>query len=289
MVRATALAVVGVTLVAGGHSRPERRADRAAVVTVLAESGTPIRNLTAGDFVVKEAGKKLAVLDARLSTDSLSAALLIDTAQSPPGMQPPTSELRGAAMSFVRTVLGTDPSAEIGVWQITNTPTAIVPFTSKQDDLRAAIERLIFGKEAAAVLVEGLLVAGRQLADKPGSRRSVVAVDFDSPEGTAMSIVQQAADSVVNSGATLWAVSVRGATAGNATREDMLEKMTKSTGGKRYSTLAPSGLEPRLKGIAASLTSQYVVTFERAADGPLKSLVFETAKGGKVLATPFMR
>jgi len=288
MFRATAIVVAGLTLVAGGSSRAGR-ADRAAVVTVLAESGTPIRDLTAADFVVKESGKKLAVLDAKLSTDPLAAALLVDTAQAPAGMQAPTSELRGAANSFVRTVLGANPDAQIGLWQISNAPIALVPFTSKQDDLRAAIDRLVFGRESAGVLVEGLHAAGRQLVDKPGARRAIVAVDFDSPEATAMGMVQQAADAVASSGATLWAVSIRGGTAGNTTREDVLEKMTKSTGGKRYSTLAPSGLEPRLKGIAASLTSQYVVTFERAGEGPLKSLTFETVKGAKVLATPFTR
>src|SRR5262245_18451800 len=263
MRRVAAVVAVGLTFVSGADSRSESGAEHAAVVTVLAESGTPIRDLTAGDFVVKEAGKKLAVIDAKLSTDPLSAALLLDTAQPPPGM-PPTGELRGAAMSFVRTILGANPDAQIGVWQVANAAIAIVPFTGKQDDLQAAIERLIFGKAAGAVLLEALQSAARQLADKPGSRRAIVVVDFDSPEATAMGIVQPAADSVTNSGSTLWAVSIRGGSAANNTREDVLAKMTRASGGKHYSTLAASGLEPRLKSIAASLTSQYLVTFERA-------------------------
>lgn len=285
MLRATAVIIAGLTLVGGGHTR----AERAAVVTVLAESGTPLRDLTTGDFVVKEKGKKLNVLDAKLSTDPLSAALVIDTATTPPGTQPPTSELRGAATSFVRIVLGANPDARIGVWQVGNAALVVADFTSKREDLDAAIGRLFFNKEAAAVLLEGLERAGRQLADKPGSRRAIVAIDFDSPEAAGMGGVQKAADSVANSGATLWAVSIRSGSSANSSREDVLDNMTKASGGKRYSTLAASGLEPRMKGIAASLTSQYLVTFERAGDDAPKSLTFETTKGAKVLATPFMR
>jgi hypothetical protein len=289
MFRTTVLSVVGLALVAGAHSRPASYAERAAVVTVLAESGTPARNLTAQDFVVKDGGKKLQVLDAQLSSDPLSAALLLDTAQPPPGMQPPTSELRGGTTSFVRTVLGANPDARIGVWQVGSAPIVIVEFTSKRDDLDAALGRLFFGKESGAVLLEAIDAAARKVTGMPGSRRAIVAVDFDSPEAAGMGMIQQSADSIANSGATLWAVSIRSGSSTNASREDVLEKMTKASGGKRYTTLAPSALESRLKGIAASLTSQYLVTFERPGDGPPKSLTFETAKGGKVLATPFMR
>lgn len=289
MLRATAATLAGLTLVAGGEARLGRGAERAAVVTVLAESGTPIRDLTARDFVVKEKGKKLDVLDAKLATDALSAALVVDIAQPPLGTQPPTRELRGAATSFVRTVLDVNPDASISLLQAGSAATVVVEFTSKKADLELAIGGLFFGKDSAAVLLTGLEAAGRQVGGRPGSRRAIVMVDFDSPEGAAMSTVQQAADSVADSGATLWSVSIRGASGTNANREDVLDKMTKASGGKRYTTLSPSGLEPRLKGIAASLTSQYLVTFERVGDDPIKSLSVETSKGAKVLPTPFTR
>jgi hypothetical protein len=44
-----------------------------------------------------------------------------------------------------------------------------------------------------------------------------------------------------------------------------------------------------LKKVAASLTSQYIVTFARPGEGPMKSITFETVGGPKVLLTPFMR
>ena len=44
-----------------------------------------------------------------------------------------------------------------------------------------------------------------------------------------------------------------------------------------------------LKKIAASLTSQYLVTFTSPNDNPAKVTLFETTRGPKVLPTPFMR
>jgi len=291
MLRAAAVAVAGLALAAGGHAPAgfAGYAERAVVVTVLAESGTPVRDLTAADFVVKEKGKKLNVLDAKVSTDVLSVAMVVDAALPAPGMQPPTSELRGAMTSFVRTALGANPDARVSIWQVGNSPIQIVELGSKREDLDAAIGRFFFNKDAAAVLLEGLDAAGRQIAGVPGSRRAIVMIDFGSPEATGLGMGQQAANSVAGSGATLWAVSVRSGSSASSSREDLLDNLTKASGGKRYSTLAPSALEPRLKGIAASLASQYLVTFERAGDDAPKSLTFETAKGPKVLATPFMR
>jgi hypothetical protein len=57
----------------------------------------------------------------------------------------------------------------------------------------------------------------------------------------------------------------------------------------RFSSLDSSGLEGMLKNVAASLTSQYIVTFARPGDGSVKTTTFETVGGPKVLLTPFMR
>ena len=44
-----------------------------------------------------------------------------------------------------------------------------------------------------------------------------------------------------------------------------------------------------LKSVANSLLSQYTVTFTRPVNTTVKSTQMETAKGGKVLLTPWMR
>ena len=108
-----AAAAVAFTETAGLATRP---VERVALVTVVAEAGSPIRDLTAAEFVVKEDGKKREVSGARLATDQLNVALLLDVAQPPRGAALPTKELRTAATAFVTTIHGFNPDARIALW-----------------------------------------------------------------------------------------------------------------------------------------------------------------------------
>lgn len=281
--------LVGVTVLLTDGRPAAVRAERTALVTVVAEAGTPIRDLTTADFIVKEDGKKREVSDARLATDQLAVALLLDTAQPGRGAALPTQELRTGAAAFVKTIHGFNPDARIALWQFASSATATVDFTNKPDDLASAISRLFSSQQTSAVLLEAVEAVGKQLAEKRTSRRAMVTVDFNSPEASPGDMLQKAADSVTNSGATLWAASVRPTTGMNASREELLDRMTKASGGKRYSSGDATGLEVMLKKVAASLISQYVVTFTSPSDSPARLTTFETTRGPKVLPTPFMR
>jgi hypothetical protein len=269
--------------------RPERVEQHAALVTVIAESATPIRDLTAKDFVVKERGQKLEVVEARLSADPLSVALLLDIAQPLRGTSPPTRELRTAPAAFAKVLLEANPGAAIALWPYANSPTLAVDFTGTAADLSPTLARLYSNPQTGAALLEALEAAAKPLAARPGSRRAIVSVDFNSPEASPASVLQRAADAIVNSGASLWVVSVRGTVMPSSLREDFVQQMTKVTGGRVILTIEPSGLETALLKVAASLTSQYLVTFTRSGAGDMKPPTFETTRGAKVLATPFMR
>jgi VWFA-related protein len=256
---------------------------------VIAEAGAPIRQLTARDFVVKEDGKKAEVTDAKLTKDPLSVALLIDVSQPPRGASRSVQDLRNAAAAFVKTIHAVSPEAQIGLVMFAGAPITAVDFTNKSDDLDAAISRIFPNQQTVGVLLEAMLDSARKLEARPAPRRAMVTIDFNSPEGSSDRTVQQAADALTNSGATLWAVSIRGTGPSSSNREELLNRMTKASGGKRFSSVDATGLEGMLKNVAASLTSQYVVTFTRPGDGPAKSTTFETADGKTVLLTPFMR
>jgi VWFA-related protein len=280
------VAAIGVMADGRAAARPEQKS---ALVTVIADAGTPIRNLTAADFIVKEGGKKLDIVEARLATDPLSVALLLDTAQPPRGVSASAQGTRAAATAFVKSIHAVNPDARIALWQVASAAAVAVDFTNKADDLENAIARLYPSQQTGAVLLEAVEAAGKQLAGRPGPRRAMVTVDFNSPEGSTDRMVQQSADSITNSGATLWAVSITGNAAMNPNRQQVLDNMTKATGGKRFTSVDGSGLEGMLMKVAASLTSQYIVTFTRPGEGPAKPTTFETVGGAKVLPTPFMR
>ena len=275
-------------MVDGGRAAPQP-AERAALVTVLSETGTPLRELSAKDFIVKEDGKKREVIAARPATDPLTVALMLDTAQPARGAALPTQELRTAASAFVQTIHGVEPQARIALWQFASAPIATVDFTNKSDDLASAISRLFPNLQSTAVLLDAVEAVGKQLAEKPTSRRAMVTVDFNSPEGSRDETLQKAANSVTNSGATLWAASVRPGPGTSGNREELLDSMTKVSGGKRFMAADALGLQGILKKVAASLTSQYVVTFNHPGEAAARSTTFETVGGAKVLATPFMR
>src|SRR5687767_5694411 len=112
------LSLIALTMIAADAGRAAPRpADRAALVTVLSDTGVPARTLSAKDFIVKEDGKKREVSGARLASDPLAVALVLDVAQPPRGAALPTQELRTAATAFVQTIHGVEPNAGIALWQ----------------------------------------------------------------------------------------------------------------------------------------------------------------------------
>ncbi len=264
-------------LLVGGSSPAARPAQKTALVTVVAEAGAPIRDLKARDFIVKEDGATREVLDAQLADDPLSIALLIDTTQPPLGVTPPTQDLRNGVTAFVKTIHAVNPDAQIALGEFAGASVTTLDFTNKTADLDKAIARLYPNQRVHAVLLEALVDAGKKLAARPAPRRAIVTVDFNSPEGSAERTMKDAINSVHDSGATLWPVSVRGTATTTPIREEVLNKVTKANGGMRFSSIDASGLEGMLKTVAASLTSQYTVTFARPDDKPVKSTVFETA------------
>jgi len=181
------VAVVAVIFLMADGRPAARPVERVALVTVVAEVGTPIRHLTTADFIVKEDGKKRDVADARLATDQLNVALMLDVAQPARGAALPTQELRTAATTFVRTIHGFNPDARIALWQFASAPIATVDFTNKTDDLVSAISRLFPNQQSSAGLLEAVEAVGKQLAEKRTSRRAMVTVDFNSPAGAAAS------------------------------------------------------------------------------------------------------
>ena len=286
------IVVAGLVLLLPGNTASARRSQgptKMALVTVIADANAPVRELTAKDFTVTEDNQKREVVSASLADDPLSIALLIDTAQPPMGTQPPTQELRSAVSAFVKAIQARSPDARISLSEIGGAAVPKVNFGAKPDDLSSAVARLYPNQPSQAVLLEALVDAGKRLGEQPPPRRAIVAVDFNSTEGSAERTGKAAVDSVHKAGATLWSVSVRGSVMTTPIREEVLNKITQANGGLRLMPIDPSGLETNLKIVAHSLTSQYTVTFTRPEGANPKVTKFETARGAKVQLTPWMR
>ena len=262
---------------------------KTALVTVVAEAGGPVTNLTAKDFVVREDRATRDVVAAEVSTDPLFITLLVDTTQPPMGVQPPTQDLRRALSSFVKIIKGGSPSAQISMMEFAGAAVTTVDFTADAAPIDANIQRIFPNRQADAVLIEAMVDAGKKMSDKPTPRRAIVSVDFNSPDTSADRTMRQAAETIRKAGATVWAVSIRGGALSASNREEVLNVVTRASGGQRLSGIEATGLEPMLKGVANSLLSQYTVTFARPGNAEVKQTQMETSKGGKVLLTPWMR
>ncbi len=164
-----------------------------------------------------------------------------------------------------------------------------VDFTPEAAALDKFIQRVFPNRTADAVLIEAMVDAGKKLSDRPSPRRAIVSVDFNSRDTSAEKTMRQAAENIRKAGATVWSVSIRGTSGSTSAREEVLNVVTRSSGGMRFTGVEATGLEPMLKSVANSLLSQYTVTFTRPGSGDVKSTEMQTSKGGKVLLTPWMR
>jgi hypothetical protein len=287
-VRLVGTTLLAVTLASVLAASPFQQ-QKSALVTVVAEAGGPVSGLSAKDFVVREDKATREVVAADAATEPLFIALLVDTTQPPMGILPPTQDLRRALASFVTIIKSASPDAQIAIMDFAGASVTAVDFTSEAAALDNYIQRVFPNRTGDAVLIEAMVDAGKKLSDRPSPRRAIVSVDFNSRDTSAEKTMRQAAENIRKAGATVWSVSIRGTGGSTSSREEVLNVVTRSSGGMRFTGVEATGLEPMLKSVANSLLSQYTVTFTRPGSGDVKSTEMQTSKGGKVLLTPWMR
>ena len=137
-------------------------------------------------------------------------------------------------------------------------------------------------------MLEAVVGAAKKVAERPAPRRAIVAVGIGTAEGTSLQ-PKRVSDTVLESGATLWVVSVQNAADSSLTNRDALwTRGTEVSGGLRQNVVQATRLEGRLQSVANSLLSQYFLKMSRSKDGPMKGLK-GTAQGAQVLFTRWMR
>jgi len=276
-----ALCLAGVVTSPAVAQKPQTT----AFVTVVAPAAAPMTSLTAKDF--KAQGGRFEIAEAVRSTGPLSIEVLVDISRAPYGTNPPIQDLRTALETFVQTIRGGDPSAQIALMQVGNAAVPVVDFDAPPTALDKAVGTVAPGPETGAVMIEGVQDAGRALAKRPAPRRAIVAVDFASSDSIPENVAEKIVKEVYLTGASIWAISVRGSVQQPPMRENALNMIVKGNGGERLTINVASGLKTQLQSVANSLLSQYNVTIAGIDPPHVRDVKLSTASGAKVVTSLF--
>lgn len=255
------------------------------LVTVLAAAKAPASDLTPKDFKVLDGNETIEVTAAQHETSPLSIELIVENTLGPTESAPPTYQLRTSLRAFANAIRAGSADAKIGLFTDAGAAVPMIDLNGSPADLNNFIANFAPVHQGSGALLEALLAAAHTLAEVPASRsrRAIVTVDFAAPDPTTRSEVLNIERAVIQSGATLWSVSVAGMRPETPQREVMLDGLTKDTGGHRQSIVGASGLENQLKVVANSLLSQYTIQIARAPRD-MRSLKIETPKGKALVA-----
>ncbi len=201
---------------------------------------------------------------AERSAEPIFVTLLVDTLAPPLGAPAgaagfsQTQDLRRALTSFVTTIKGGSPDAQIAVMEYAGAAVTVLDFTSSATEMDRYIQRVFPNRRADGVVIEALVEAAKKLSDKPTPRRAIVSIDFNSRDSSAVQAMNQAAENIRKSGATVWTISIRGTSATSSNREEVLNVVTRASGGMRLTAVEATGLDSMLKSVANTLLSQYI-------------------------------
>lgn len=278
------LALAVVTAWTGAAARTQENVVRTAYVTVLDASDAPITDLKPEEVVIMEDGNTRAVTEIKPAPEPLTVILLVDTAKPVQGQQAPTRDLRAGLATFLKIVQGANPASKIAVMDTAGAAVMVQDFTDKTADLTRASNRLVPSARTSAVVLEALVDAGKAIGKQPGTRRAVVSLDFDSQDTSGVR-GEDIAKAIQTAGASVWAVSIHGASGGSGQREAGLDAITEISGGLRLTGVGFASVEQKMAIVAKALTSQYLVTYLRPASASVTQVRAAASRGAKFMAT----
>lgn len=251
---------LALVLTAGADAVRTEGADKFIFVSVLDASGTPVTDLTAADFALREDGVDREVLTAKLATEPLRVALLADTTKE---AELYIRDIRAGFQAFIQDVLAKSPESQISLWEFGQASSRIKDFSSDGAALEKEVGRLFPKPGAASVLLEALYDTSEALAKRPSPRRAIVVLNLEPGDEQSREEPRKIADSLMRSRAQLWAVSVQQGTLKNAKRDVVLNTLVRNAGGMREFIVAESAITRYMRQYAAALTAQYELTYRR--------------------------
>jgi hypothetical protein len=272
------------------------QSQKSILVTVLDQSGAPVKDVAPADLAVQEDQNMREVVSVKPATDPLTVAILVDNTKPPVGRNAPTQELRAALNTFVKTIQAASPESQIGIWEFAGAGVMTQKPTVKTEDLTKKINRMFPAQQPGGVMLEALADASKELSKKGiGPRRVILSVSFNSPEVSEVD-PREVALAMRKAGVSYWAVSISGngdsstqSGGGSASRELIMNNVTQASGGLRLTGVTAISLEAQVKSIADALLSQYLVTYARPDGAAANDIRAVSKKGQKALTSPWVQ
>jgi hypothetical protein len=258
-----AVSCLGFLLASGGSQASTQGKNKSIFVSVLDGEGQPVTGMTAADFAIREDNADRRIVEVKPATQPIYIAMLVDTSTAATSF---IQDIREGFSVFAKDVLGKSPESQLSLWEFGQAAVRVENFTKDVTKLTDKINRLFPRLNASSVLSEALNDASNDLARKPSPRRAIVLLNIEPSTEQGNEQPQKINDSLMRSHTQLWAVSLQKGTLKNAKRDLVLNTLIRNAGGTREYIVAESAAPTQLARIAAALTSQYEIIYERPGD-----------------------
>ena len=267
--------VIGLAVVVGPLAAQVN--EREMFVSVLDEHGSPVPDLRASDFRVREDGALREVVRVARATAPIQLAILVDTSQA---AIPAIVHIRNGLHAFVEAM---HEGNDLSLVTFGGPPRILVDVTRDRERLNAGVDRVFAYSETAAYLLDAIRETGRGFQRREASRPAIVVVTTDGVDFSGRS-QRDALEILGEAGVVMHAVVLRSRGrrgrdrfSGSPTLTDarlsdstdnrdlLLALGPEATGGRRSNLVTSMGLEDELKAVASELSNQYLVVYVRPA------------------------
>jgi hypothetical protein len=230
-------------------------------VAVSDGRGRPVTDLTAADFQVAVDDRPQEVLALERATEPAAVVLLTDRLGAVDAYS--YIDLQRALSSFVKTVRAASPGSTFALTTFDGPVVRVASFAMPPAELDRMIGRLTTITPDAAPL-DALADASR-LVGSAASRRRIIFLVFGAYRADTSTIAPEVAAAMLQaSGASLWTIEARvprQGTPGEVNRENVVDRGSAISGGRREIVSSAVGVETMARRLGTLIGSQYRLTY----------------------------
>ena len=239
--------------------------ERSMYVSVVDQTGAPVPNLEASDFVVREDKISREVLRVVPATDPMQIAILVDNSTAAAPLVP---QIRRALPAFIEALTKPTPSGrrnEVAIITLGSRPTILANYSIEPALLTKAVDRLWEESlNSGYYLLSGIIEISQGFKKREATRPVIVAITGEGAE-----LSNRHPDQVLaplrDSGAALHVISIglpaTGISDDVRDRNRVVDEGPRVSGGTHAQLLAVSALPVKLQQLATVLTSTYLVVY----------------------------